>query len=166
MWMTTDKDEKELMEWSIKKCPEHAKVFVGGLGLGLTLLMLAHTKKTTEVLVVEKEQRVICTVEPIIRKWFNAYYPWFKWTVICGDAVEEVSKHEKWDWIFFDIWSDKYGKQDEPKEDEVKSKAAPYLTENGVLTIWIAVAREMHDAKVNPKLVKLIEETLGIIPLK
>lgn len=137
MWMTTQREEVELVHKAIEECPPNARVYIGGLGLGLILLELAHSNKAKEVVVVEREPRVIKYVEPIIRKWFNSHYPEFKWTVVRGDAVEEVAKHGLWDWIFIDIWSDGEGNREgEPKPQEVQTKAQAYLTERGRATIW------------------------------
>lgn len=164
LWMTTDYEETESMELAVKQCPQNAKVYIAGLGLGLILLKLAQSKKTKEVLVVERDQRVIDIVEPIIRRWFNVHYPHFNWNVIHGDALEEIEKHGKWDWIFFDIWSDADAThKDEPQPEVVQAKATPYLTEKGRLTIWTMVVKEMRQAKVSPELKAKIDRMFNVI---
>ena len=163
-WMTTEKQEHESMELALKQCPENARVFIGGLGLGLILLKLAQSKKAREVLVVEREQRVISVVEPIIRRWFIVHYPDFNWKVICGDALEEVGKHGKWDWIFFDIWSNAYSVQkDEPTPEDVQTKAKPFLTERGRLTIWTMVVKEMRESKISPEVRAKVDRLFSMV---
>jgi len=153
LWMTTDKEETESMRTAVQYCPQNARVYIAGLGLGLILLELAHSKKAREVLVVERDPRIIEIVEPFIRKWFDSHYPEFKWTVTCGDALEEVEKRGLWDWIFFDIWENAHQiKADEPTEEQVKMKATPFLTEKGKLSIWTMVVKEMQNARIDPKL--------------
>jgi len=162
LWMTTDFQERTSMKLSVKQCPLNARVFIGGLGLGLVLLYLAKSRKTREVIVVEREPRVIKEVEPRVRKWLTVHYPSFQWKVICGDALEEVTKHGKFDWIFFDIWSNKTPRRDEPTEKEVKIRAKPYLSRRGKLTLWTEVAREMENrrySKKTQKLVKILKRT-------
>jgi spermidine synthase len=162
--MTTEKQEHESMELALKECPENARVFIGGLGLGLILLKLAQSKKAREVLVAEREQRVISVVEPIIRRWFKVHYPDFNWKVICGDALEEVGKHGKWDWIFFDIWSNAYSAQkDEPTPEDVKTKAKPFLTERGRLTIWTMVVKEMRESKISPEVRAKVDRLFSMV---
>lgn len=153
LWMTTDKEETESMRTAVQHCPQSARVYIAGLGLGLILLELAHSKKAKEVMVVERDPRIIEIVEPIIRKWFDSHYSEFKWIVLCGDALQEVEKHGLWDWIFFDIWENAHQiKADEPTEEQVKMKATPFLTEKGNLSIWTMVVKEMQDARIDPKM--------------
>lgn len=162
MWMTTDEQELQVMQRAVQECPSNARVYVGGLGLGLILLELAHSKKASEVVVVEREPRVIKYVEPIIRKWFNSHYPEFKWTVLQGDAVEEVAKHGLWDWIFIDIWSDGDGSREgEPKPQEVQTKAQAYLTEKGRVTIWTMVVKAERESHIKPEDRARIEQMFG-----
>jgi len=155
LWMTTDKDENESIMEAVKECPNNARVFIAGLGLGLVLLHLAKSRKAREVLVVEIEPRVIKYVEPRVRKWLSKHYPDFNWKVICGNALEEVSKHGKFDWIFFDIWSGRNPRKGEPSEDEVISKALPYLTPRGKLTLWTRVVRKIEERRFREALLKL-----------
>lgn len=151
-WMTTEEQELQIMQLAVQECPPNARVYVGGLGLGLTLLELAHSKRAREVVVVEREPRVIKYVEPIIRKWFDSHYPEFKWTVMQGNAVEEVGKHGLWDWIFIDIWSDGEGSREgEPKPQEVQTRAQAYLTERGRVTIWTMVVKAERESRIKPE---------------
>lgn len=153
LWMTTEKKEAESMQEAVKECPENARVFIAGLGLGLILLELAQSKKAREVIVVEREPRVIKFVEPIIRKWFEQHYATFNWKVLCGDAVEEVSKHGLFDWIFFDIWSDSIvSDKNEPDPESVLAKALSYRTVKGKVTVWTMVAMQIEDAKIDPEI--------------
>src|SRR5271157_4778237 len=75
VWMTTDAEEDAAMEEAVKDCPENARIFVAGLGLGLTLLKLAKRTRPREVVVAEINLKVIQAVEPILRPWFEKHYP-------------------------------------------------------------------------------------------
>lgn len=162
--MTTDKEEHQSMIVAMQSCPQNAKVFIGGLGLGLILLYLAKSNNTKEVLVAEISQKVIDAIEPRLRLWFNEYYPSFKWQVIRGDALEEVKKHGKFDWIFFDIWSNPHQTyKDQPKEEEIKKIARPYLTKHGKLTLWTEIIQKMRE-KRNPQLEKLYAKVMSTCP--
>lgn len=162
-WMTTNHQELESMQYAVANCPENARIFIGGLGLGLILLVLAHSKKAKEVLVVEKEARIIKYVEPIIRQWFDVHYQEFNWSVLHGDAVIEIEKHGLFDWIFFDIWSDKYGNCiDESNPDEVHAKAEQFLTPRGHLSIWTKIVEEIRTAKIDLRLDEVIKRFFEI----
>jgi len=164
LWMTTDKQEKGSMRLAALECPFNARVYIGGLGLGLILLELAHFKKAKEVMVVERDLRVIKIVEPIIRKWFDKHYPDFKLTLIYGDAVEEIDKHGLWDWIFFDIWSDGSGhRQGEPKPEDVREKAKNFLTPRGQVTIWTMVVEKMRETHLDTETQEKVDKLFDII---
>ncbi|VVB54572.1 Uncharacterised protein [uncultured archaeon] len=146
LWMCTDPEERASMDRAVKNCSEDARVYIAGLGLGQVLLALARTGKAKEVIVVEREQRVIDIVEPIVRRWMSAHYPAFNWKVVQGDAVKEVGNHGKFDWIFFDIWSDgDASNKDEPNPQEVKSRAEKSVTVNGKVDIWTMIIQDMKD---------------------
>jgi len=102
--MDTNYNERQSMKGAVAWCPESARVFIGGLGVGLILLYLAKTGKPREVVVCEIDKDVINLVEPRLRKWFKKHYPDFNWKVICGDALVEVTKGEPYDWVFMDLW--------------------------------------------------------------
>jgi len=147
VWMITDAGERESMTWAIvDKCPENARVFVAGLGLGLVLLYLAKSRKSTEVVVAENNGEIINLIEPIIRPWLEARFPSFKFTVIHGDALVEVKRNGVFDWVFFDIWSNMSpstnDRNGEPSIEATREASKEALSSRGVYTSWIDVVEE------------------------
>jgi hypothetical protein len=126
--------ERQSMKGAVAWCPSNARVFIGGLGLGLILLYLAKSGKAREVIVCEKDKDVIKLVEPRLRRWFSKYYPNFNWKVIHGDALEEVLKGEPYDWIFMDLWKSAYDIEQMKKAEEIAKKN---LTPKGRVTCWM-----------------------------
>lgn len=138
LWMTSWKAERKTMLISVMyNCPPKSRVFVAGLGLGIVLLYLAAARKTTEVIVAEISENIIGLIEPIIRPWLARKYPDFKWTLIHGDALEEVKKHGKFDWIFFDIWKNTTVFKDEPTLEKAYEASKDSLTQRGRFDSWI-----------------------------
>lgn len=133
VFMTTSYRERMGMRGAVAWCPPNAKVFIGGLGLGLVLLYLAKTNKAKEVVVCEISKDVIELITPRLEYWFSKHYPSFNWTVIQGDAVEEVLKGGPYDWIFMDIWQTPSLSEIEPVERIAKQN----LSERGRVTCWM-----------------------------
>jgi len=90
--MTNDPFEISTMIEAVKQCPSKARVFIGGLGLGVVLHCLARSGKAQEIIVSERDQRVIDFVAPKIQKWFKKNYPSIPLRIINGDALQEVKK--------------------------------------------------------------------------
>ncbi len=111
-----------LMAASVEECPFDARVFVGGLGLGVILHLLTLSRKTSEIVVCEINQTVIDEVFPAVQNYLLERYPGLNLSIIHGDAEVEVTKHGTFDWIFMDYL--------EAKIDT----ALPYLNEGGVYT--------------------------------
>ena len=132
--MDTHYIERQSMKGAVAWCPPNARVFIGGLGLGLILLYLAKTGKASEVVVCEIDKDVIALVEPKLRKWFDVHYPNFNWKVIEGDALEEVLEGEPYDWIFMDIWKSAHDIKLMKKAEEIGKQN---LTETGRITCWM-----------------------------
>lgn len=124
----------------IYECPG-GRVFIAGLGVGLILLYLAASRKTTEVVVAEISENIIGLIEPIIRPWLAREYPDFKWSIVQGDAFEEVKKHGKFDWIYFDIWKDSHLLKEDPTVEKAYEASKDYLTERSVFSNWIDAVR-------------------------
>jgi hypothetical protein len=73
------------------------RVLIAGLGVGLIIQNIAEKEEVTEIVVIEKYSDVIDIVEPFIK------HPKLK--IICADIFDyEMSKTEKFDTIYFDIW--------------------------------------------------------------
>lgn len=124
--MVTSPEEHLSMERSVAECPDNARVFIGGLGLGLVLLYLANSRKSTSVLVCEIHAQVLNLVRRRVERWFTQNYPDFNFEIINGDAFSEVVKHGKFDWIYIDLT----GGAPSGFEDLVK----PSLTDGGRYT--------------------------------
>ena len=138
LWMTTCKRERLSMLLSVMyECPQSARVFIGGLGLGLVLLYLAASKRTTEVIVAETSKDIIRLMKPILHTWLSEHYPNFKWNIIRGDAFEEVKRHGKFDWIFFDVWKQTTLLADDPSIEKAYKASRNNLTEQGGFSNWI-----------------------------
>ncbi len=119
--MNTSIGEHVSMMMSVKECPNNARVFVGGLGLGILLLYLAYSEKAREVLVCEKDERVISLLGECITNYLVMPIQ-----IVHGDAFEQIKTNGKFDWIYIDLT------EGAPLEFEALSKVA--LTENGVYT--------------------------------
>ncbi len=143
MWMTSDKDERDSILWAVvEKCPDNARVFTAGLGLGVMLLYLAKSGKSVEVVVAERSGDIIELIEPKIRPWLQRRFPSFKWTVIQGDALDLVASCGKFDWIFFDIWMASTLREGEITVEETRNASMPYLAPGGVFTAWPDILEE------------------------
>ncbi len=138
LWMSSWKRERLTMLCSVMyECPSGSRVFIGGLGLGLILLYLAASEKVGEVVVAELSENVIGLIEPIIRPWLAENFPDFNWTLVQGNAYEEVSKHGKFDWIFFDIWKDAKLMGDNPEVKTAYEASEGSFTEGGRFSTWM-----------------------------
>jgi len=124
--MSTRKYEHNMAVKCVNDCPENARVFIGGLGLGLVPLYLAESNKTKEVLIVERDNRVLDIIAPKIEKYLAGHYPQFNYKIIEGDAYDEILTNGLFDWIFIDI------SDGTPSEFFDLSNYA--LTKNGVFT--------------------------------
>jgi len=142
--MDTSYQERQSMKGAVAWCPPNARVFVGGLGLGLILLYLAKTGKAREVVVCEINPDIIALVEPKLRKWFDKHYPQFNWKVIQGDALQEVLKGEPYDWIFMDLWKTAYDYDAMKRAEEI---AKQNLTPRGRVTCWMKSTYEKKRRK-------------------
>jgi hypothetical protein len=126
--------ERMSMIGAVAWCPQNARVFIGGLGLGIILLYLARSGKAKQVTVCEISKDVITLIEPRLRQWLNKRYPSFNWTVIQGDALKLVTKGKPYDWIFMDLWTHS---SDYQAMIEAKAAAEKNLTSTGRVTCWM-----------------------------
>ena len=80
----------------------NGKVLIGGLGIGLIIKNIMDkliTGIVTEIVIIEKHQSVIDLVQP--------FYKHKNIKIICADIMQwQPKKGEKFDTIYFDIWSD------------------------------------------------------------
>lgn len=96
--MTTADTCHHLMIDSVQECPQDARVFVSGLGLGLVLLYLEYSRKAKEVLVCEIDPRVIWLMRDCVMRTVKTPL-----RIVLGDAADEIKKHGLFDWVYIDL---------------------------------------------------------------
>lgn len=116
----------------VNYCPEKAKVFIGGLGLGIILLALSRFHRPVEVVVCEIDSRVIDAVSLSVIEYFSEHYPLFNLKIIEGDAAVEISKLGRFDWIYEDFLKEQT--KTEYNSTELKAIFLSHLTARGVYT--------------------------------
>ncbi len=99
IWMSLNPNEIETMKPFINK--GHGDVLVLGLGMGYVPFMMALNDDVKHITIIEKDQN-------IINLFNNLLFPHFvnknKITIIKDDAIKYVSKNNKYDYIFADLW--------------------------------------------------------------
>lgn len=99
IWMSLNPNEIETMKPYIDKAK--GSVLVLGLGLGYVPFMMALKPEVKSITIVEKDPEIICLFNSLI-------YPNFKnkekIKIIEDDAINYVSKNNKFDYIFADLW--------------------------------------------------------------
>ena len=99
IWMSLNPNEIETMKPFINK--GHGNVLVLGLGMGYVPFMMALKDEVKRITIIEKDQN-------IINLFNNLLFPHFinknKITIIKDDAISYVSKNNKYDYIFADLW--------------------------------------------------------------
>ena len=99
IWMSLNPNEIETMKPFIDK--GNGNVLVLGLGMGYVPFMMSLNPDVEHITIVEKDQN-------IINLFNNLLFPHFinknKITIIKDDAIKYVSKNNKYDYIFADLW--------------------------------------------------------------
>ena len=99
IWMSLNPNEIETMKPFINK--GHGNVLVLGLGMGYVPFMMSLKDEVKHITIIEKDQN-------IINLFNNLLFPHFinknKITIIKDDAIKYVSKNNKYDYIFADLW--------------------------------------------------------------
>jgi len=144
--MSNIKHEHRWMKKAAKQCPRNARVLTSGLGLGIILLYFAHSKKTKEVIIIEKEQRLVNALKNKLTNWFASKYPEFKFKIITGDINDEIKKHGTFDYIYLDII-------DFPIQQDLHMLCKKQLNKNGKY-----IFQEDMQIKNIEKWVKLLDE--------
>ena len=101
VWMSTDPNEINTMDSSIKKAK--GRVLAFGLGLGYFPIMCASKKEVTSVVVVEKDPEIIKIFKKHILPLFEHKE---KITIIQDDAFNYADKDldNMYDYLYIDIW--------------------------------------------------------------
>lgn len=99
IWMSLNPNEIETMKPFIDK--GNGNVLVLGLGMGYVPFMMVLKDDVKHITIVEKDQN-------IINLFNNLLFPHFinknKIAIIKDDAIKYVSKNNKYDYIFADLW--------------------------------------------------------------
>lgn len=99
----SDTDMERRSNWEVLH-EAKGDVLIAGLGLGMILYPILQKGEVKKVEVIEKSQDVIDLVGPTVRKWRGAKS---KLSIIQADALGwKPPKGQKWDTIYFDIWSE------------------------------------------------------------
>ena len=98
VWMSTDPNEINTMRESIKEARGHVVAF--GLGLGYFPIMAANKDEVIDVVVVEKDQKIIDIFNRHILPLFSKRE---KIRIVHDDAFH-YAKHIHCDYLFIDIW--------------------------------------------------------------
>lgn len=126
--MSTRKYEHDIALDAVSKCPENGRCFIGGLGFGIVPQYLAECGKSSEVIIIERDKRVLEILAPRIEKYLRGHYPKFNFKIVEGDAYDEILTNGLFDWIFIDI------SDCTPPEFHDLSKQV--LTDKGVFVPW------------------------------
>ena len=118
-------EEHKSMYNAAKKCSKHGRALTAGLGLGLVILYLAKMRKPKEIVVIEKEKRLVEVLQDKLIQWFSTYYPQVSIKIIVGDIYDEITKHGTFDWIYLDLI-------DSPISEELHKNAKKQLNKHGV----------------------------------
>ncbi len=127
--MTTSLLEHLSMARDVKECPDNARCFIAGLGLGLILLYLAKTGKSKEVVVCEIDKRVIDLLAAPIKQWLMERNPNFNLQILHADAFDKIPELGAFDWVYFDTSTME-------SEELFKQKAQTVLTKIGKYTAF------------------------------
>lgn len=101
VWMSLNPNEIETMKPYIKKAKGH--VLVLGLGLGYVPFMMANKKEVHKITIIEKDPDIIALFNKLI---FPSFTNKNKIETIKDDAINFVKNHQKYDYIFADLWHD------------------------------------------------------------
>lgn len=133
LWMSTDDKEKFMMMNYARQCPVRADAFVGGLGLGLIILYLAH--RCRSITVAEIDQDVIELVWPRLKEYCAERWPHLILRLYHGDArIGLTQKPDHYDYVFCDWWPNA-NKEYWPLVEEAKALAKCYQPQ-AVTVCW------------------------------
>ena len=100
VWMSTDPNEINTMDSSIKKAKDNVLAF--GLGLGYFPIMCASKKEVTSVTIVEKDPEII----KIFKKHILPLFEYKEKIHIIEDDAFKYARGDlsRYDYLFIDIW--------------------------------------------------------------
>ena len=99
IWMSLNPNEILTMKPFIDKGKGH--VLVLGLGMGYVPFMLANKKEVKSITIVEKDQEIINLFKSLI---FPKFINKDKINIVKDDAIEYAKNHNRFDYIFADLW--------------------------------------------------------------
>ncbi len=99
IWMSLNPNEIETMKPYIDK--GHGNVLVLGLGMGYVPFMMALKDEVKHITIIERDQNIINLFNNLL---FSHFINKNKITIIKDDAIKYISKNNKYDYIFADLW--------------------------------------------------------------
>ena len=99
IWMSLNPNEIETMKPFIDK--GQGNVLVLGLGMGYVPFMMSLKDEVKHITIIEKDQNIINLFNNLL---FTHFVNKNKITIIKDDAIKYVSKNNKYDYIFADLW--------------------------------------------------------------
>ena len=101
VWMSLNPNEIETMKPYIKKAK--GNVLVLGLGMGYVPYMISLKDEVKSITIIEKDKEIIDLFKKNLLPLFVNKN---KITIIEDDAINYVTKNNKYDYIFADLWHD------------------------------------------------------------
>lgn len=101
VWMSLNPNEIETMKPFIAAAKGH--VLVLGLGMGYVPFMMGLKNEVKKITIVEKDPDIIALFNNLI---FPHFMNKTKIEIIKDDAINYVKNHQKYDYIFADLWHD------------------------------------------------------------
>ena len=99
IWMSLNPNEIETMKPFINK--GQGNVLVLGLGMGYVPFMMSLKDEVKHITIIEKDQNIINLFNDLL---FPHFINKNKITIIKDDAIKYVSKNNKYNYIFADLW--------------------------------------------------------------
>lgn len=128
--MVTNKLEHASMAEVLKNCPNNAKIFIAGFGLGLILFYLLEAQKASKIVICEAQSNLAEVVNQKALPMLRQRYPIVEFQIVRGDAFELIKEYGKFDWIFFDTGETE-------REIKLAQTIEIALTEQGAYTRWV-----------------------------
>lgn len=126
----------------------YGDILIFGLGIGLIIFPLLDEDNVHSITIVEKDLELPSLVEPIIKN-FDSFS---KVKIVNGDAFDYFDKlREKYDTIYFDIWS-RITDESFEEMDKLHELYRPLLkSENSYIDSWRYDAKDTYKSQLNKK---------------
>ena len=126
----------------------YGDILIFGLGLGLIIFPLLDEDNVHSITIVEKDLELPSLVEPIIKRLDS----FSKVKIVNGDAFDYFDKlEEKYDTIYFDIWS-RITDESFEEMDKLHETYRPLLkSENSYIDSWRYDAKDAYKSQLDKK---------------